>query len=318
MRVTIHSEALKFGQQPDPTAPELKDQLRDPDLVKDAEKNHIETIGYQLTYSQGRALHAVQLLLDETSYQGNAKPRMPKRGQRYHFQGTLPVLNIKTSDFLTTYGVKKLRTSRGKEFSPEARRVAINSLKDLGVDQHLLVYDKSAARATRNMWRVEAIAPLLALTWLNGARRVEIVPNPVLVDQLDSYFILKPENFYTLIPGKDPARVRFLEFLLYSAEMSRRDHLDDANAIWEIRLQMEKIAWRLRLDGLIRSRKKTNLRNKLNALYQFGVKVGYLDSFSVDQKVTKRRLVDILILNKVTFNYLVPTSAKPTSRKRKS
>ena len=77
----------------------------------------------------------------------------------------------------------------------------------------------------------------------------------------------------------------------------------------DVRLTPETIAWNLRLDKMIRGRKKTALRKKLKELYEFGVKVGYLESFKLDQPATKGRKVDIL--------YLSPVGAKSTTRKRK-
>ena len=74
IRVTMHSTLQKIGRRPDPKVPALSDQLHDPDLPAEAAANHIKVIGLPLTYAQERALHAVQILLDDTDYEGNAPP----------------------------------------------------------------------------------------------------------------------------------------------------------------------------------------------------------------------------------------------------
>ncbi|MFA6469264.1 MAG: hypothetical protein WCW35_10215 [Bacteroidota bacterium] len=68
----------------------------------------------------------------------------------------------------------------------------------------------------------------------------------------------------------------------------------------EIRVEVETIAAWLHLDGLVSARKKSELRRRLNELYEFGVKTGYLESYDIDQPATKRRTVDVLRLSSTT------------------
>jgi hypothetical protein len=316
IRVTMHSEMLKFGHRPDPKEPTLGDQLHDKKLVDQAVNEHIGAIGYRLTYAQSRALFAIQTMLDRSDYLGNAKPVSATQSQRYHFYGNLPVLEVKTSDFLDAYGVKKTKTGRGREYSAQARRIALGALLDLSQDKRLFVYEKSVSKKSRSKVRVESIGPLLSVIKLNGGRRLRIVPNPILVDQIDSYFVLKPETLFGLVPDKDQAKVRFVEYLLYHANQHRRRHVGGKSPSWEIRIQSEGIAYALRLDQLLVGRKKKELRKRLNELYDFGVEIGYLDSFAVDQVGTKQRKMDVLKINRATFGYPVPKRAKPGTRKR--
>ncbi len=316
IRVTMHSTLQKIGRRPDPKVPALSDQLRDPDLPSEATANHIKVIGLPLTYAQERALHSVQILLDDTDYEGNAPPRKMNRPHQYHFDGNLPVLEVKTADFLRAYGVKLSKTARGIEFG-SARRIALGALRDLASDRYLLVYEKARRAGSKKKVRVEAIAPLLMIDPLNGGRTLRIVPNPILVDQIDSFYALIPRKLFELVPDKDISKIRFLEFVISQAEMKRRVGRGKKMPDMDIRLTAETVAWNLRLDKMIRGRKKTALRKKLKELYEFGVKVGYLDSFKLDQPATKGRKVDVLMLNKKTFNYLSPVGAKSTTRTRK-
>ena len=305
IQTTMHSTALKFGHEPDPTKPQWKDRLQDTTVAMLATKMGLETVGVDLTYAQDRALHAVQVLFDNTKYKGNDPSHKPKNGGKYKFTGHLPVLVIKTAEYLRVYGVKETITHRGKEFSSQGEKVAKKALRDLRDDKYLIVYKKRNSKNSRKIDHVEDIAALLTLDIQNGGRQLRIVPNAILVDQLDSYCLLKPRDFFDLVPGKDIVAARFLEFVLYHAEMDRKRKKPTG----EIRMQPEVMAWQMRLESMIKARKKTALRNKLNKLYDLGVTVGYLVSYQIDHPGTKGRVVDILKLNNQ-----VPVGAKSISK----
>jgi hypothetical protein len=315
-RLTLHSVALRLGHKPDPTKPALADSVHDPSLARQIQAENIETIGFRLSYAQERALHALCVLLDRTDYKGNA-PSTASPHSRYHFNGSLPVMQMKVSKFLAAYGVKKYQTKRGyAEYSRPARTVAVAALNDLAENRFLLMYSKSVNAKSRKMVPIEAVAPLVTLNWSSGGRQVTITPNPVLVDQFDSYYVLVPEDLFQQIPGTDSVMVRFILFLFYHAEMKRRAARKKVTSL-EIRLSPDTIAWNLRLDSLIRSRKKTELRRRLNELYAYGVAAGYLVSYDIDQPATNKRTVDILRLNTEKFKYLVPKRAKSGTKSRK-
>jgi hypothetical protein len=312
IKITAHSALLKFGSQSD-----FIPQLKDTDIGRDAIAKGITTIGFDLTYAQERALHAIQVLLYQTDYKGNMPSVIPAKNARYHFPDSLPVLRIKTAEYLVAYGVDKSKTYRGMEFSAQGSRVAKNALRDLAMNERLIVYEKSREEKNKDYRHVEDIAPLIALEILNGGKALQIIPNPVLVDQVDSYFLLRPINIFDLIPGKDVVAVRFIEYLMHQGEMKRRDEHAGESHSWEIRIQQEGLAWKLRLGAVVRARKKTELRTRMNALYELGITLGYLDSYAVDQQGTKGRILEVLNLNPNKFRNLVPSGAEsgPNSSK---
>lgn len=297
MRVTVHSEALKFGRVPDPTRPTLKDQLKDTSLVNESARHGITQIGYKLSYAQTKALSIVQRLLDETDYKGNGIPRKFGRGSTYHFTEDLPVIEIKTSEYLDLYGVGRVRSGNKSVRSPQTRLVALNALKDLGENRHLIVFDKSKSPKGKKMVTVEAIAPLISLEWFNKGRRLRITPNPILVDHVDSYCVLKPVDLHEAVTDKDPVKLRFLEYLMYHGFQKQKRNVKGQPQSNEIRVTIEAIAAWLHLDSLVTARKWSELRRRLIELYDFGVKSGYLESYDVDQPATKRRIVDVLRLS---------------------
>ena len=279
IRVSMHTASLKFGSKPDLT------------------QHQIAVRGFPLTYAQDRALHAVQSLFDATDYKGNQKPVTPAKGRAYRFDGKLPVLCVKSADYLRAYGVQTMKTSRGKIFSPQARRIAIGALEELALTKYSITYFKTLGRRTSKKLPVEEISPLLKLDWDKNRRNVTITPNPVLVDQIESYFMLKPVDIFSLVPDRDPVKVRFLEYLFFQLEGKRRRGRKADEVDPEIRITIDNITWSLHLERLIVQRKPTELRARLIELYEFAKDIGYLESYAVDQPGTKKRVVDVLRLN---------------------
>lgn len=314
-RASMHVERLKHGGRIDPTKPTLKEKIRDTAVQREAAKEHIKDAGIRLTYAQERALCALQRLFDDTDYKGNSVPKSPSTVKRYKMDEPLPVLEIKTSEYLRAYGVRRHKTARGLELSPQARRVAIEALKDLAEQKHLLVYDKSSARTKGKVRkvRIEAVAPLLKLEWLNKGRRIRIVPNPVLVDQIDSYFVLKPADLFDRLDRKDAVEVRFVNYLHTIAEQIRRKRAQGNEDPWEIRLTSDVMALTVGLDAKLRHRRKAEVRKKLEDLYERGVKMGLITSYQRDVPGTKRRKVDVLTLNPDGFGFPVPDGAESTT-----
>ncbi len=307
IRVSAHAQRLKIGRKADGTKPTLSHQLKDQSLAALAQAKHLRHVGFKLTAAQEKALHAVQVLLDDTGYEGNRPPVKAQRRQ-YRLERTLPVLRVKSSEFLKQYGVRKLKTTKGCVFSPGARRVAMNALRDLRTDLHVIIYEKTLPGRKQKV-RVEDVAPLLHLRFLNGGRTIEITPNPVLVDQIDTYFALRPRDFYEHLSTLSPTEARFVSMIYSEMEVHRRIAHGKGGSSWTIRLTVETLAKKLRVDSLLRSRKKAVLRKKLVNLYDKGVKAGLLEWYTLDQPATKGRVVDVLKLNPNALKDIVPDGA---------
>ena len=316
VRVSIHIEQLKYGKVPDLQKPTLKDQLSNDAVLKQAESLNLDQIGLHLTYPENRALFAVQTLLDATDYKGNTAP-ISLNGSK-DFPDTVPSLDISTTDYLDAYGVKYKKSNRRKmEYSVPGRRSALAALDSLSKKRHLIVYERKfeeqADGRTGNS-TIEMVSTLL-LDLKRDGRQLTITPNPILIDQIDTYFCWFPVDLFTaLVPSSDRTKALFAQYLLFLFEMERRK---GKNSKYTVRRQSDSLAYAVRLDALITARQRTRLRDLLNELYAFGASIKFLRKYEVDVDGTSVAKVDVLHLNATYFanqrKGLVPQVAESIS-----
>lgn len=311
VKVGLHAELQKFGHKPDPRQPGLFDRLMDDSLRKDIEKK-VEVIGIDITPSQEQALHALQTLLTRTGYKGNL-PSETIDDKGFKFRGRLPALEFSPASYLEAYGLKKRLTARGKEeYSPEDRAQALQALVDLAKKQFLFVYKREyrTEKGEPRIDRVEVIATLIeimrgweALTRKESAHldqgtptratdkkltAIAIRPAPILVQDIDSYFLLKPANYIQEInlrypwPNR-PSRytLSFINWIIAQAELKRRNRQPLV-----IEWTLEAIAYALRMDAFIKSRQFKRIRATITKAYKIAQELGYLLSYSTVQGQT--------------------------------
>jgi hypothetical protein len=261
---------------------------------------HLEKIkkDLELSYTESRALFAVQMLLSDTDYKGNTKPEQFTDDVNWKYKGELPGLKISVSEYLDAYGVNKYKTKRNKmEYSGTERKTATGALERLAQRNFLFKYERTCWEAKKNSSTKETIevtAPLMVLQ--KSGRNYIIYPSPILVDQIDTYFLWKPRNLFDKIGGKDTTSVLFMDYLFTRAEQAR-----SKRGIYTIKLEQETIAKALRLDKLIETRQWLRIRSRLNDLYEQAKELGYLSSYLIDQNGVKSDKIDVLTLNKETF-----------------
>jgi hypothetical protein len=90
----------------------------------------------------------------------------------------------------------------------------------------------------------------------------------------------------------------FIEYLLYLFEMNRRV---GAKAVYIVRRQMEVIVHALRMGALLNARQHKRIRERLNELYDYAVKIRYLKAYAIDVAGAKVGKLDRLHLNSSTF-----------------
>jgi len=311
VKASLHAELQKFGRKPDPRQPGLFDRLLDDSVRRDIEKKDVEVIGIDITPAQEQALHAIQTLLTRTDYKGNlASENIDDKG--FKFRGRLPALEFSPAHYLEAHGLKKRLTARGKEeYNAEDRAQALQALVDLARKQFLFVYKREyREKGEPRIDRLEVIAPLIeimrgweALTkresdYLDrGAhtkatdeklRAIAIRPAPILVQDIDSYFLLKPANYLQEISLKYPwpnrpskYTIGLINWLFSQAELKRRKRQPLI-----IETSLETIAYALRMNAWIESRQGKRIRDTINKGYKIAQELGYLLSYGTVQGQT--------------------------------
>jgi len=330
VRASLHAEMQKFGRLPNPKQPGLFDCLLDEEVIKEAKDYGAEVIGLDLTHAQNQALFAVQKLMTKTKYKGNL-PGEYIKSKRFKYNGLMPLLEFTPVEYLKAYGVKKYETGRGfKEFGVEARRAALRALIDLAKKQVLFVYKRTywttndKGKREKGVDRIEAMDTILqiirgwkALTKYEDRlldqgkssdatdeklKAIAIKPAPILVQDIDKYFVLKPANYLEEIRMLDPFRLkyskyflRFIDWLVTQAELKRR-----RGQPLVIEIGFKELGYKLRMDTYIKNRMWLRMRQSFNKCYKQAKELGYLLEYETIQGQTKE--LERLVLNPDKFD----------------
>jgi len=333
IKASLHTERQKFGQKPTPAQRSLFDLLDVEDKKKAVDYGIEQVIGIDLTHAQSQALFAIQKLLEETNYKGNLPAEKLDGLNRFRFWGELPSLKFLPAQYLEAYGVKKYETSRGKyEFSGEERKDALRALIDLAKKPHFFVYKRHSWEKNKKgqdeerIDRIETIDTLIKITqgWEaltkqedrildsgkttqaidNKLKAIAISPAPILVDQIDHYFVPKPANYRQeirlLVSHASKYVYDFIDFLL--AEVAQREIASKGkrNQNWVIEKSLESWAHTLRMNSWIETRNWKQIRGSLKKCYETAKELGYLTGYEMDI-AGKTTALDRLTLNPEKF-----------------
>lgn len=335
VRTSLHTEFRKLGKRPKERK-NIFDNLDD--KVKEGkETQNIEIVGIENTKAQDKALFAIQKLLENTDYKGNSVGQKLRKGNDFKMDKViLPVLRISRAQYLEAYGVKKHKTSRGKkEFSGREKERAFEALYDLSNKKYLFYYERKYWKKNNKGKDEECydlictIKPLIILSegyeGLTQQERdkvksgenskendikpkyLEIVSSPILIDQISSYFLLKPANYYQeiklLFPHASKFTYRFIDYLFTQAGIKIRKNMG-----WVIEINYLKLAYKLRMNKYIESRQWKRIKEILKKCYEIAKKLNYLSSYKTVPGVKDEK--EILELNPGKFSKMQSTYRK--------
>lgn len=277
-RAGMQVELQKFG------LPKSKQPLLGEDTDSLAES---KSYGLDLSVTEARALHAIQKLLADTGYQGN------KRGKEiqsaaYQWAGYLPTLSITYTDYYKAYGLEP--AGDGRYHGAQAMD-SLKALKSL-INPRVMTYSRrkgfkdgkpisDAKRVIMPLIQIIAegfqdldedeLAQVEAGQELPGQRltRLTIVPSPIMMMEIDSFYLLKPVGLYSevraLLPGQriSKATTLFIEWLL-TLDMP------------VIKISRRALAEKLRLDSLVEQRKQALLDKRIQEALEVAKELGYL------------------------------------------
>jgi hypothetical protein len=306
IKASLHTELQKFGRKPkkNGTIFDLLPEPLDDEVQKDISDYKIEVIGLDNTKAQNQALFAVQKLFHETGYQGNSQGKtLSKNDNSFKFMGYLPAMKFTPAQYLEAYGVNKKESSRGKwEYHSNERSEAMKALRELSQKKYLFYYERKYWKdgkevydlitTVRSLFNItegyEAIDKNVVTNIKTGKGALEtdqkignivLEPCPMLLDQIDTYFVLKPANYYQeikLLVGKTGKQVPlFIDFLI--AEVTKKEISAKGKEIdWLIEMNYETLAYKLRMDKLLKQGKATKIKQELHKCYEIAKQLGYL------------------------------------------
>jgi hypothetical protein len=267
--------------------------LSEADLKGGELEREVEVTGLDLTVGEDRALSALQILLDRSNYQGNL-PSQDITSKQWESLRTTPAQAFTWTEFFEAYGLKK----RGGQYRGQDVDNAKRDLESLATKAQRLVYkrrrwttDKGKRKQVYDLvvWKGTLIQILEGYEGLDRSEasqveagqtvkarkhKVAVVFNPIFIDGILDYFLLKPVNLHQelrAITGKkaSPATIRFICYLLT---------LD----ITPLPIAREKLIERLRLDYLLKERHKARAEKILQESYDIAKKAGYLLDYGQD------------------------------------
>ncbi len=261
-----------------------------------------------LSDTQDRALHAIQKLLADTDYQGNLE------GVEYHsadfrWRGYLPTLSMTYRDYYEAYGLKP--AGDGRYHGAQAQQ-AIESLKSLMATRYQMIYDRTVYKGgKKSIEAVRVTAPIISSVGeafqditeeeleqvkagqeLPDRRNTKIIitPSPIMLDRIhEGWYLLKPASLHTeiqaLYDGKRYPRAisLFIEWLL---TLNKKD----------FKIGRDKLAVILRMDSLIRNRRRAEIDSRITEALEVAKELDYLLSYEIqptgriDMKLNPERI----------------------------
>lgn len=268
--------------------------LSEADLTEEEMEREVEVSGLNLTVGEDRALSALQILLNSSDYQGNL-PSRDIKSKQWESLRTSPAQAFTWPEYFEAYGLKKM----GGQYKGEKVENAKRDLNSLATKAQRLVYkrrrwitDKGKRKQVFDVvvWkgtliqllegyegleRTEASQVEAGQTVKARKHKVAVVFNPIFIDGILDYFLLKPVNLHQeikAITGKQtsPVTTRFICYLLT---------LD----ITPLPIAREKLIERLRLDYLLKERQKSRVEKILQEAFYVAKQAGFLLDYGQDE-----------------------------------
>lgn len=299
-RAGMRTELQKFGHEKKKTRQLI---LGEDSELEDLDKD-VEIYGLDLSVSEDKALHAIQKLLAKTDYKGNIAGET-RQITAFKWEGYLPGLYITYSEYYQAYGLKPDKDGR---YHGAQAQDALSALRSLA-EARRIYYKRDTWTGTGKNKRklhdiIKTTTPLIIIheafkgleaeeaeTVLSGGdlpqkreTKLLITVTPLLVDEIDTFFLLKPsalhDEIQALYSGKRVSRTisLFIEWLLTKNKKSYPVSKDTLAVI-------------LRLDYLVEQRKPTLLNKKIQEALEVALKLRFL----LDYEETSTGLINLTL-----------------------
>lgn len=282
----------------------IRETMRDSD-------NLPKMYGAELTVTQSMVLEGIIKALTTTNYKGTKQKKLEEKikkldigesniiRKQYEYIDTIPVIQITQAELIRLSGLDPRKQSH-KQYAQQALNFLAN--------ERFCFYWKRAVKDSRGKmetdkagkWKKEdvmEVGTFLRVRYVKNSDTdkldyYEIEPSPVMLDQVDNYFIMIPYTWrkeVEQIMGKNVSKYTyfFLQWLRLQFELIRRKN----SSLYQIRITWEELAVTLKMpESLYMAKKKTAI-NILETAYSTAIELGYLN------KVEKTGAVHIFHLN---------------------
>jgi hypothetical protein len=267
------------------------------------ENTDIETVSYglYLTEGQKKALHAIQKLLAATDYQGDGQMELNSVEFKI-YDSFLPYLYMSWTGYYQAYGLTPAGDGRYRGAQAKQAREDLESLTEMRWMQYERKTNKrnKAGEELSDFIRVKK--PLIQLQYLDcyhlltqeeirlvaagqelpeekqtgRVSKILLLPSPILIDEIDSFYLLKPAGLYNeikaLYPGKKVPK-SYSDLIETLITMN----------IWpEVKYRKENLARKINLHKLIEQRKKSLIDKLLYESLDTALKLNYILSYRED------------------------------------
>ncbi len=284
----MYAELQKFGKSHDEARQLI---LSEP---QSDQQTDIEVMGLDFTTAENKAYSALQILLDSTNYQGN------EQAQEVHslaFSGRfkLPQLSFTYSEYFEAYGLKQYN---GK-YQGKQRAEALEALRSLAEKPRNIMYKRreweGSGKHRKGVYKViryrgsliqilegykdlsehEASQLQAGKEMHSRVTRLAVQFGPLIVDSIDTFFLIKPAGLHKEIEEYlgarrySPSVIRFCEWLLTWSKPV-------------VKMRRDDLARKLRLDYMLEHRRVSELQKQLLQCFETAKALGFLLSYKED------------------------------------
>lgn len=303
IRAAVHLQLQKIGKSEREKKKIIESFKDDTDYQQ---IKNINVVGLDLTVLQNQALHAIQVLLDQTNYEGNMEPTY-MNSPAFGFEGYLPVIKFTPANYYEAFGLTKRKTKSGKnQFRGGDRENAIEALRSLYDRQFIICYTQAIYSKNKKIRKPKYVHVKVFRKLFgdieekqeqdkNGQKYLKSIMmtmSPVFVAQLKSYIVAKPINYIQEIKKISPRAseyvYRFIEHVLTQSRLNNKNGL--------VRVNEEVLAYQLRMDNFIKRKKGKEIRKVIEKGLEVAKGIGFISSYSI---------VNNMIEFQINYNKLV-------------
>ncbi len=252
--------------------------------------------GLDLTLSQRKALTAIQILLAETDYKGN-NIFVDINSKKLHGNYKCPSIDVSFFDYLRIYGLSEKQIKQ----KGQAKKEALQALYSLEKDYRVAYTKKVKIQGTNEIKTIavccdiklinvaqmtvleEQARPIKEIEKDKRARFLRIIVGPLLLEQIKSFFTLKPyfliEEIESVSKGasKKKSNLLFIDWLL-SLNLNY------------IKISGENLGEKLRLESYIKARKKSIVNGLIEQAISIALKLNFIKSWKKEDNIFEFKL----------------------------